>query len=75
MLKAGVITSQQSADIGMVIDASRLADFRPLVFVIPVTGVDGLVEDVPVQDKAHPLSEEYIIRNLPRQAFDVIEIP
>lgn len=75
MLQAGVITFQQSVDIGTVIDASRLADFRPLVFVIPVTGVDGLVEDVPVQDKAHPLSEEYIIRNLPRQAFDVIEIP
>jgi len=32
------------------------------------------LESVPVGSRAHPLSIEYVIRKLPRGAFDVIEI-
>jgi hypothetical protein len=74
-LRASVISPAQSREIGTIIDGSSLGDFRPLVFVIPVATAKELVEDVPVQDKAHPFSEEYIIKNLPRHAFDVIEVP
>jgi hypothetical protein len=72
--QAGIIDADQLRDIGTVIDRSVLKDFRPLVFVIPVTAAHGLVEDVAIADKAHPLSEEYIIHALPRSAFDIIDV-
>ena len=72
--QAGIIDADQLRDIGTVIDRSGLKDFRPLVFVIPMTSAHKLVEDVAVADKAHPLSEEYIIHALPRSAFDIIDV-
>jgi hypothetical protein len=69
-----VITEQAFRDIGTIIDAAPLPEYRPLIYVIPLSGARSLLEDVPIEDKAHPLSEEYIIRELPREAFDIIEV-
>jgi len=51
------------------------ADFklwRPLVYVIPVADVSGRIETVPM-DKCAGFSEEYIIKDLKRSEFDIIE--
>jgi hypothetical protein len=73
-LQSGVITEAVFRDIGTIIDAAPLDYFRPLVYVIPISGVRELLEDVPVEDKANLLSEEYRISELPRAAFDIIEV-
>lgn len=36
--------------------------------------VPGLVKEVPVEERAHPLSQEYIIESLPRRLFDIIKL-
>lgn len=72
--KAGVITAKQEQEIASIVDGAEVADFRPLVFLIPFTGVARLVEEVPVGERAHPLSTEYRIMSLPRSLFDVIEL-
>jgi hypothetical protein len=73
-LDAGVITDPAFREIGTIIEAATLEYFRPLVYVIPISGVDSLIEDVPIEDKANLLSEEYRISELPRAAFDIIEV-
>ena len=69
----GVINEDQKAEIAAIIDVAETIDFRPLVYVVPYDKVSRLVRGVAVSDRAHPLSEEYIIENLPRATFDVIE--
>jgi hypothetical protein len=71
---AGLITASTESAIASAIDEADFQHFRPVVFVIPLEGVRQLVEDVPVQDKANVLSEEFIIKALPRANFDVIEV-
>lgn len=70
---AGVIGDSQVSEIAAVINAARVSDFRPLLYVIPAVQVASLIREPPPEDKAHPLSAEYIIPELPRNHFDVIE--
>jgi len=70
---AGVIGQVQEQEIALILDLAAQHDFRPLLYVIPYSSVDGRVREPPPEDKAHPLSEEYIIDSLPRRCFDVIE--
>ncbi len=71
--EAGDITDDQANDIASIVDAAETRHFRPLVYVIPSALVSGRVEDVPIDQRANPLSVEYIIRRLPRRCFDVID--
>jgi len=73
--EAGVITVQQERDIISIVERAEQIDFRPLLYVIPYVGVADIVREVPVEDKAHPLSQEYRIESLSRRLFDVIDIP
>jgi hypothetical protein len=34
-----------------------------------------MVVEVPVENRAHPLAQEYLIEQLPRDRFDVVEFP
>ncbi|MEX1258366.1 MAG: hypothetical protein WEG36_12175 [Gemmatimonadota bacterium] len=70
----GKITADDEKDIAAIIGASQVRDFRPLLFVIPFAPVAVVIKKVPVPDRAHPLSLEYIIENLPRASFDVLEL-
>jgi hypothetical protein len=70
---AGVITPNQRDEISYIVEEAQVSDFRPLLFVIPTVNVVASIVEPPPQDKAHPLSEEYIIPELPRAHFDVIE--
>lgn len=71
---SGVIDIPEWDNIKWTVEKAEIRDFRPLVFVIPFGGVEHLVEEVPPAERAHPLSVEYRIEELPRDRFDVIEL-
>ncbi len=73
--KAGVINEQQESDIASIVESAEVSDFRPLLYQIPYEPVSALVREVPVNKKAHPLSKEYQIEELPRKCFDPIQFP
>lgn len=70
----GIITEEQEAEIIEIVNSSESRDFRPLLYVMAYCAVKGLLRPVAVKDRAHPLSNEFIIEELPRNLFDVIEI-
>jgi len=72
-LAAGEITSEQASEIASIVDAAEPQDFKPLIFVVPFMLVEKLLQPVPVNQRAHPLSDEFIIDRLPREKFDVID--
>jgi len=71
---AGVISEAQRSEIAFIVLDAQIRDFEPLVYVIPYGRVSRLVKEVPVGERAHPLSEEYVIESLPRRLFDIIEL-
>ena len=72
--EAGIITEGQRQEIETILNRTGIQDFKPLLYVIPFNLVADLVDEVPVDERAHPLSVEYIIRELPRHLFDVITL-
>ena len=73
-LRNGAILPAQHEEISAIIADALLSDFQPLLFVIPYAPVATMIKQVPIKDRAHPLSQEYILENLPRSGFDVLEI-
>jgi len=71
---AGVINHRQAGEINDILNLAQPADFKPLLYVIPYEPIASLVREVPVDQRAHPLSAEYIIDALPRDAFDVMSL-
>lgn len=71
---AGAIPEDHEQEISAIVERAHIADFEPLVYVIPYGRVSRLAKKVPISDRAHPLSDEYVIENLPRRLFDVIRI-
>jgi len=71
--QAGVIDEVQEKDIVSIVSQAEIPDFRPLMYVIPYSVVVDRMREPPPEDKAHPLSAEYVIDQLPRDLFDVIE--
>lgn len=72
---AGVISDEEQRDIVSTLDRAGGRDFRPLLYVIPFDRVSGIIQSAPVELRAHPLSQEYVIERLPRRDFDVLELP
>lgn len=70
----GIITDGELRNIEEIVEAADCADFRPLLYLIPFVGVSHLLKEVPVTKRAHPLSQEYIIEELPTELFDAIEL-
>jgi hypothetical protein len=66
------ITQEEADEILSAIAVADTRSFRPVIFVIPFDLVRNRVENVPVGQRAHPLSAEFIIRRLPRKCFDII---
>jgi hypothetical protein len=71
---SGVITENELSEIAAIVDAADVGDFAPLLYVIPYQSVRDLVKEVPVGNRAHPLSEEFVIEALPGDLFDVIRL-
>jgi hypothetical protein len=72
-LAAGVIDAAQHAEIKKMIKSASVREFRPVLYIIPYDRVATLVSDVPVRERAHPLSVEFKVTALPRECFDLIE--
>ena len=72
-LDAGVIDAAQYKEILDTIEGASLREFRPVLYIIPYDRVEPLVSDVPVLERAHPLSVEFKVTALPRDCFDLIE--
>jgi hypothetical protein len=68
-----VINSRQRKEIYAIVKEAEILNFRPLLYVIPFSPVAKRAISVPIHERAHPFSIEYIIENLSRKSFDVIE--
>lgn len=71
---AGMISQVEYDEILKTIEHAEVRDFRPVLYVIPYDRVRGTVVDVPVQERAHPLSVESRVENLSRDCFDMLEL-
>jgi len=71
---AGVITEAQVAEINAIIDAAELREFRPLLYVIPYSPIVNLLKPVAISERASLYHEEYLIEQLPRFLFEVVEL-
>ena len=70
----GGITQQDKEDIIYMTENADILWWRPLIYVIPVTdSVRERVQKVPLE-KCASLGPEYIIADLKRSEFDVIEL-
>jgi hypothetical protein len=72
---AGLISAEQQREIAEVVGAAQILDFRPLLYVIPISLVADSIKDVPISGRAHPLALEVVIECLSGTCFDVIELP
>lgn len=73
-LREGCITAEQHKEIVEIANNAELHDFRPLIYAIPHNLVENDVKPASIQVKAHFFSKEYIIENLKKEQFDVIDI-
>jgi len=72
--KEGVIDARTEKRIHDIAEKAPLTDFKPLLFVIPYTLVKDSLREVDVDDAARASSLEYVIENLPRDFFDVLDL-
>jgi len=70
---AGEITKDDKDEIVFMANNGSFDDWRPLIYVIPRGPVEGKLKLVPI-DRRASFGIEYIIDNLERSEFDVIEI-
>jgi len=73
-LQTGAITDAQYQEIEVIVEKAQIPDFRPVLYVIPFDRLEGRVPEVPVTQRAHPLSLEYRVDGMRRGCFDVLEI-
>ena len=73
-LMSGVITVEQKNEIFDIINEAQLDDFRPLIYVIPYFKVQPYLKTAALKLKANKFSKEYIVEELGRSDFDVIDI-
>jgi hypothetical protein len=72
--KGGLIDSRTRERIHAIAEKAPITDFKPLLFVIPYTLVKDSLREVDVDDSARASSLEYLIENLPRDQFDVLDL-
>jgi hypothetical protein len=70
----GLIGDEQFEEIRSSLERTECRDFRPVLYIIPYEQVRESVVRVPVAERAHPMSVEYLIDSLPRPSFDMIEL-
>jgi hypothetical protein len=74
MLARGKITEEARDEIHVICEMAVLEHFRPILCIIPSAGAVSYLKKVPVRSKANPLSQEYIVADVPTSSFDVIRI-
>ena len=69
----GIITSEELNEIKEIIEAADFTDFQPLLYIILFLNVSlTFLRRFQCSKRAHPLSQEYIIEELPTELFDAI---
>lgn len=69
----GLISGRQADDVLFIINDNEISNWRPLLYIIPVAGIDHQrIERVPLADCAG-YGDEYIIRDLAGSEFDRIQ--
>lgn len=66
------IDENELARINYTIDNASLTDFKPILYIIPLSLVKEKLEAVPVSEMANPLSTEYRIKELLYHEFEMI---
>lgn len=74
MLRLGKITQEAHDEIITISKKATNEQFRPLLCVISRVEAIPYYQKVDVNDRANPLSHEYILSNLPHNVFDIIKI-
>ncbi|HCJ21839.1 MAG TPA: hypothetical protein DHV64_10000 [Erythrobacter sp.] len=69
-----LISNDERDEIHAICEAVTPAEFAPMLCVIPRVEAVPFYQKVKVEDKANPLSHEYILKDLPRDKFDLIWI-
>jgi hypothetical protein len=70
---AGVVSDAEFNQIKAMVELAETRDFKPLLYIIPFEAVESMLQDVPIRERAHPLSPEFMIERLPRKSFDVLD--
>jgi hypothetical protein len=70
----GIITKSQEDDIVDIVNAAEIEDFRPLIYIIPTDKVEKIIKPVSYKYKADKFSQEYIIEELDKDLFDIIDL-
>ncbi len=68
----GKLSDKDKDEIIYLVDSSSFQDWRPLLYIIPYAPIRGRLEEVPIHLRAS-LGMEYIIKDLTRNEFDIIE--
>lgn len=68
----GIITNDNSDFLREWVDKAETSEFTPLLLIMPYKKVAKIVKEVPMRDRAHPLSQEYLIDKLPSNFFTAI---
>jgi hypothetical protein len=71
--KSGEITDAQSKEILYLVKKASFRDWRPVIYVIPREPIEPRLTSVPLEKRAG-FGPEYIISDLKRSEFDIIEI-
>lgn len=71
-LKEKVITKREFAQINVMVDKASFADFRPILYLIPLSIVKSRLKQVPVEDVANPLGIEFRIEDLLTSECEII---
>lgn len=74
MLKLKNINQEQHDEIVTISKKAKDVQFKPLLCVISRLEAVPFYKKVDVNDRANPLSHEYILSELPQSAFDIIRI-
>jgi hypothetical protein len=70
---SGEISTSDKEEIIYRVDNASLADWRPLIYLIPRVLVETRIQLVP-PDRRASFGPEYIIADLKRSEFDIIEL-
>lgn len=73
-MKQGIIDEREFFLIEGVVNKAVLNDFKPLFLVMPYFAVKDIVKSASVAEVANATSQEYIIEELPRDRFDILDL-
>jgi len=72
--REGLISEPQKLEIFSIVRDAHVTNFKPLLYVIPAARVSTALREVPPDQRAHPMSVEYIIDALAVSDFDLMDL-